>query len=155
MLGQDPQRFLNQRKFIFFIHAAGYVHEEHKIGRRQVFLCRVLCLDTDFDQLGFRLPWRINGFGMNGKWTAVSRQWIVIREVIDDFLNPYSIFRRLFSIVQKSADVGVAAGIDIDAECRNRLLGNGFDRLVGLFLVAFSVFCKRQIFFSNGSSRQC
>ena len=76
---------------------------------------------------------------MNGKWTAVSRQWIVIREVIDDFLNPYSIFRRLFSIVQKSADVGVAAGIDIDAECRNRLLGNGFDRLVGLFLVAFSV----------------
>ena len=76
---------------------------------------------------------------MNGKGTTVSRQWIVIREVIDDFLNPYSIFRRLFAAVQKSADVGVAAGIDIDAECGNRFLSNGFDRLVGLVLVAFGV----------------
>jgi hypothetical protein len=76
---------------------------------------------------------------MNGKWTAISRQWVVIRKIIDDFLNPDSIFRRLFAAGQESADVGVASCINIDAECRNRLLGNGFDRLVGLFLVAFGI----------------
>ena len=112
-----------------------------------------LVLQTD--QLGFRLPWRINGFSVNGKWTVVGRKRVVVGEIIDDFFNPNSIFGRLLAAGQESADVGVAPGINIYAECRYRLLGNGFDWLVGLFLVAFGVFCKRQIFFSNGGSRQC
>ena len=55
----------------------------------------------------------------------------------------------------KALDTNKYFIICIDAECGYRLLGNGFDRLVGLVLVAFGVFCKRQIFFSNGGSRQC
>ena len=146
---------MNQRQFVFLPHTAGYIHKENEVGRRQVFFRGVLSLYADFDEFGFRLPWRINGFSVNGKWTVVSRQWIVVGEIIDDFLNPYSVFGWLFAIGQESADVGVASGIDIDAECGYRLLGNGFDRLVRLVLVAFGVFCKRQIFFSNGGSRQC
>ena len=85
----------------------------------------------------------------------VGRKRVVVGEIIDDFFNPHGVFGRLFAVGQETADVGVASGIDIDAECGYRLLGNGFDRLVGLVLVAFGVFCKRQIFFSNGGSRQC
>ena len=77
--------------------------------------------------------------GVDGERAAVLRQGVGIGEVVDDFFDAHGVFGRQAAVVEKAAHVGVTAGIDVDAEGGNGLLGNGFDGVFRLLLVAFGV----------------
>ena len=53
---------------------------------------------------------------------AGSRTRVVVGEIIDQLLHPHGIHRRQAAIIQKTAHIGVAAGVHVDAEGGNRLL---------------------------------
>ena len=107
----------HQRQFVFRRHAAGNVYQKHQIRRRQFFSGQVFGLNSDFDHFGIRLPRGIHCFGMHGKRPVILRQRIVVIKIIDQFFNAHCIFwRQTAALVKETADIGIAAGIYIDAE---------------------------------------
>ncbi|MNL33591.1 hypothetical protein D3C87_1555120 [compost metagenome] len=87
-----------------------------------------------------RIPRRRCQFGGHAEGRAISRQGVVIREVIDHFLQPHRAFRWQTPLIEQAADVGVSASVDVSAEGRDRRFGNAVDRVIRQRLILLSLF---------------
>ena len=150
LLGEQAQGLFYQRQFVGRIHAAGHIHQKHQIGRRQFFKRQILRFNADFDDLGVRLPRRIDGIGVHRKRRAALRQRIAVVEIVNQFFHPHRIHRRQAAIVKEAAAVGIAAGVDINAEGGHRLLRHGMHRVGVDLAVLLSVLDRQPDFGSRG-----
>jgi hypothetical protein len=64
----------------------------------------------------------------NGGW-RLSGQWVVVIEIVDQLLNYAPHRAAATAAVEEAADIGVRAGIHVDAEGRNRLFSGALDRV--------------------------
>ena len=67
------------------------------------------------------------------------RSGIIIAEIVDHFLGPDGCFRRQLAVIEKPADVGIAAGIDVDGKGGHRFIRNPLDAGDILAVIAFAV----------------
>ena len=58
--------------------------------------------------------------GRDRERLAVARLGVIVREVVDQFLDADRILRRRLTVVQEAADVGVRGGVDVGGEGRQR-----------------------------------
>ena len=67
-------------------------------------------------------------------WTAngvvARRGRVVVGEVVEQLLDPDRVLRRQRALVEEPADVGVAGGVDVDRERRERLVPDAEERVV-------------------------
>ena len=139
-----------QRQLIGCVHAAGHIHQKHQIGRRQFFKRQILRFNADFDDLGVRLPRRIDGIGVHRKRRAALRQRIAVVEIVNQFFHPHRIHRRQAAIIEEAAAVGIAAGVDINAEGRHRLLRHGMHGVGADLAVLLGVLQRQRDFSADG-----
>ena len=139
--GEVADGFLHQRQFVGGIHRAGGVDEEDKVGGRAFIGVEVGRLYADADELAVRLPRRGNGFGVHGEGFAVRRQRVVVGEVVGDFFDTHGVGRRqTVFFFYHAAHVAVTAGIDVDAEGRDGIVGGALHGVYVLVRVFFGVF---------------
>jgi hypothetical protein len=97
-------------------------------------------LDADLHEQRLRIPRRRRHFrGHAERHVAARRRRVSIVEVIDHLLDPHRILRRQLAAVEKAPHVGVRAGVDVDREGGDWLLGDQVHRVVILVLVTLGV----------------
>ncbi len=148
LIDQQLEAGFQQRQLVRHFHRAGYIDQEHQIGRRQHRLVDIAGLDTDAQQPGIRIPRRRRDFGGHAERHqlaigAALRQSVLVGEIIDQLLHPHRIGRRQPPFVQEPPHIGVGTGIDIDAERRHRLLGRQLHRMLLQVLVFLAVGGRR------------
>jgi hypothetical protein len=61
------------------------------------------------------------------KGSARLRPGIVVVEIVDQLLDPHRVARRQAALVEEPADIGIAGGVDVDREGRDRVIGDDDD----------------------------
>ena len=128
-----------QRQLVRRVHRTRDIHQKHQIDRRQRLGREILALERDPQQQVAGVPRAGGEFGVDRKGLRAGGARIVVREVVDHFLDPHRVLRRQLAGGQHAADVGVAAGIDVDAEGGHRIGGGQAHRIVVEMLVALAV----------------
>src|SRR3546814_8833944 len=102
------------------------------------------------------VPWRRDHFSGHAEGRTVGGQGIVVREIVDHFLQSHSAFGRQATLIEQTSHIGIAAGVDIDAEGRDRRLGDAVDGVVrqrseehtselqSLMRTSYAVFCLKK-----------
>src|SRR5690606_31111383 len=110
---------------------AGGVHQEHQVRRRQLGLGHVVALDAHHQQVPARVPGRGRDLGAHAeRHFARGRRGVAVAEVVDELLGADRVRRRAHAHAQHAPHVAVAAGVDVDGEGRDRLLGGAPHRVV-------------------------
>ena len=63
----------------------------------------------------------------------------MIGEVVEHLLDAHGVLGRQHVLAEKPADVGVAGGVDVDRERRERLAGGSTERIVDDLVVSLGV----------------
>ncbi|HTJ20495.1 MAG TPA: hypothetical protein VL494_27225 [Steroidobacteraceae bacterium] len=97
-------------------------------------------LDADLHEQRLRIPWRRRHFrGYAERHVAARRRHIAVVEVVDHLFHAHGVLRRQLAGVEEATHVGVRAGVDVDRERRDRLVGDEMDRVVVEVLVTLGV----------------
>ena len=140
LAGQQTEGVFEQRQLVLAVHGPGHVQQEHQIRRWTSFRVRLVAADTDGQQQGLVVPRRRRDLGADReRRVAILWQRIVIRKVVDQFLDAHRVRRRQPSVVQKAPHVGIGAGVHVDAECRHGVFANEPDGVVVQRRVVFPI----------------
>ena len=132
-LGHDlAQRRLEQGQLVRRIHRARHVDEEDQVGGGDLVGWHLVSLDAHQQQVAVGVPRRGSQFGGDAEGLrAIRGRRVPVVEIVDEFLAAHGVGRRQFALLKQVAHVGVGAGVDIDAEGRDRI-GRGQVHRIGI-----------------------
>ena len=113
---QERQGLLQERQLVRVPHRAGDIDEEDQVRGRQFFPGEIACREADAHQPVVAVEGAGAHLGAQGERFAALRPGIVIGKGIDHLLDAHRARGRQAAVLDKAADIGVAGGVDIDAE---------------------------------------
>ena len=155
LLDQQFQGALHHRQAFTAMHRAGHIHQEYQVGRRQLLNAAIRRLDGDAQQARLRIPRRHRQFSADAERRIALRQRVGVGKVVDQFLQTHGVLRWQLPAIEEAPHVGVATGINIDAEGGHRRLGDSENRVIGVGLILLARFvtvARRQ---DIGDGRRC
>ena len=135
LLDQQFQGALHHWQAFAAMHRTRHVDQKHQVGRRQLLNAAIRRLDGDAQQARLRIPRRHRQFGADTERRIALRQRVGVGKVVDQFLQTHGVLRWQFPAIEEAPHVGVATGINIDAEGGHRRLDDSEHRVVGVGLV--------------------
>jgi len=121
-LSQSHQCGLDEGQLVRIVHRARDVDEEHEVRRGAAGARQVVAAQADAQQAGFGVPRGDRHVGRHAeRRLALFGQWIVVAEVVDQFLGAHRVSRRQLTLREEPPRIGISAGIDIDGESGNGL----------------------------------
>ncbi len=140
LICEQAERVLQQRQLVRRLHRARHVDQEHEVRGRPLGGGDVESLDADLHEQRLRIPRRRRHFRSHAeRHVAARRRRVAVVEIVDHLLDTHRVLRRQLAGVEEAAHVGVRAGVDVDGERRDRLIGDEVHRVVVEVLIALGV----------------
>lgn len=131
LVDEHGQRVFDQRQLIGVAHRPGDVEEEDQVARAALGRVDLAGLQPDADQAVVSIPRTAGRFHVDGKGLVPLWLRVVIREVVDHFLDSHGAGRRNLVVLQQTPHVRVGGRVDVD---RNGALGLDGGRLERVLL---------------------
>jgi len=101
-----------------------------RFARRPVVLVDRPAQQTDSRQPVRGIPGAAGDLDIHRERVVAGRGRVVIREIVQQFLDPDRILGGELILIQEPPDVGVTRRVDVDRERRERLLGDADERVI-------------------------
>ena len=120
-------------------HGTGYIDQKHQVDRRTLITLKLIAFKPQAQENRLGVPGAGSGLGVQGKGSLVLLgHRIVIGEIIDHLLHPHRVPGRHAPLVQNAAHIGIGAGVHVNAEGGNRVLGHQLDWVLLDLLILFA-----------------
>ena len=113
---QERQGLLQERQLVRVPHGAGDIDEEDQVRRRQLFPGQIAGRKADAHQPVVAVEGTRPHLCAQGERFAALRPEIVVGKGVDHLLDAHRARGRQAAVLDKTTDIGVAGGVDIDAE---------------------------------------
>ncbi len=132
---------LDQGELVGLLHRAGDVDQEDEVAGRPLGLIDGSGGDADAGQPVLGIPGAAGDLDMHGEGMLARFRGrrVVIGEVIQHLFDAHRVPGRQHVLGEKAADVGIAGGVDVDREGRERLAGRPVERVVDDLVVGLGV----------------
>ena len=131
LVNEQAEALFQKREPLRGLHRAGDIDEKDEVARRAFVLRDFAALEPDADEPVRGRPRARGDFHRGGERRTALRLRVVVGEVVQQLLDPHRALRRELLLIEETAHDGVARGVHIGAEGRERILADGEKGVVG------------------------
>ena len=120
LLDQHPHPLLDEGQLVGLVHRARDVDQEDEVARRPLLVGDGTAHQADPGEAVLRIPGAAGHLDVDRERVVAGRGRVVVGEVIEQLLDPDGVLGGPRVLVEEAPDVGVAGGVDVDGEGRQR-----------------------------------
>ena len=139
MVNQQSHRLFQKRQLVGLVHGTGHVQQKYQVAPFQLAPADLAALEADSGQPVIGIPRRIGDLNVHRKRIGSFRRRIVVREVVQQLLDPDCIRRRHLAVLEVPPHVGVRRRIHIDGEGGQRVVRHTLELVLADRSVRFGV----------------